>query len=379
MPTDARHVEYLVQRHVAAALAEQVKDRKVLEVETADAVNERVWKWAKFYASTVGTALSILAVVLGLFGIKSFADFRSALKSQQEAIERATEKVEAAKMRAIEVSAEISATSRSFDNSKADVERLAMDLPAVQQQLAALRRQAEVERTQLSDRIDAVENALGVALSSDDQRRLGEILMPYRAYLEDLGFGAARDPVTFHQAAEGTGLAFYIDSKLYFTPEALDEPTLIHREFTHHVLMQLFPREGRGVEVDPARAYPSALGGSVVSYLAASFNDEPKLLDLYDLDNGAPITASAIRQYAINPSPAIESIGGAMWAIREAVPRSVADRTFADAWRRLDPEIASEEGLAQVRAFFQAVLAAAPDAETRERMREVLAERGLEL
>lgn len=60
---------------VSAAVASRLKDSKVVEVETAQAIAERLIGWAKTAAIVTGIPLALLAVVLTVLGISNWTDF----------------------------------------------------------------------------------------------------------------------------------------------------------------------------------------------------------------------------------------------------------------------------------------------------------------
>jgi hypothetical protein len=86
-------VEHAVDKQLQAALDSRLKDSKVVQVETAEAIEERLTNWAKFY---VGIPAAILAVVLALFGISKFSDFANLIEGEEggpgESFARKTER-----------------------------------------------------------------------------------------------------------------------------------------------------------------------------------------------------------------------------------------------------------------------------------------------
>ena len=77
-PALATLVEWTVKTAVKQALEEQVKDRKVLELETAEAIVTRVWGWVKTFGIAAGIVLGILAIAFVFFGYKSVSDVSKA-------------------------------------------------------------------------------------------------------------------------------------------------------------------------------------------------------------------------------------------------------------------------------------------------------------
>ncbi len=84
----------LVERHVQQVLAGQFKDQSLVEIETTQAVANRLSNWAKLFGFFVGIPLALLAIVLSLLGINEYRDFvvmidetQSAVNSNIEAIQ----------------------------------------------------------------------------------------------------------------------------------------------------------------------------------------------------------------------------------------------------------------------------------------------------
>ena len=93
--TSASGVPSSADAHVNALIDARVKDSKLVEFETSEAIAERMIKWAQWFALLVGAPLAILALVLTFdFGIRSYADFRDRLNKAREAIERQMQKAE---------------------------------------------------------------------------------------------------------------------------------------------------------------------------------------------------------------------------------------------------------------------------------------------
>ena len=65
-----------LEARVKAMLDDRVKDQKIVELETAQAVVTRVIDWAKLFGWLVAVPLGLLAVTLAVWGISSFVDFR---------------------------------------------------------------------------------------------------------------------------------------------------------------------------------------------------------------------------------------------------------------------------------------------------------------
>jgi hypothetical protein len=65
-----------------------LRDQKIVEVEIAESVVERVMKWTRNLAFFVGIPLILLVGALTVWGIKSFADFQKIIATKQADVER---------------------------------------------------------------------------------------------------------------------------------------------------------------------------------------------------------------------------------------------------------------------------------------------------
>ncbi len=69
-------------------IRERFRDQKIVEVEIAESVVERVMKWTKNLAFFVGIPLVLLVGALTVWGIKSLTDFQKIITTKQADVER---------------------------------------------------------------------------------------------------------------------------------------------------------------------------------------------------------------------------------------------------------------------------------------------------
>ena len=79
------------REHVAAALQEELKNRKVVENELTETVIQKLSDWAKFY---VGIPIAILLVALGFFGYEKLTDLNKLVDKAKEDITPKLKQVE---------------------------------------------------------------------------------------------------------------------------------------------------------------------------------------------------------------------------------------------------------------------------------------------
>ena len=85
------YVESLIRDRINATIEERLKDTKVVEFETAEAIAKRVVGWAKLFAVVVGVPLSLLIITLALLGSfvpRSTWSSRSSIKSSSNPASR---------------------------------------------------------------------------------------------------------------------------------------------------------------------------------------------------------------------------------------------------------------------------------------------------
>jgi len=69
---------------VAALIAERLKDSKVVDVETAEAIVNRLSNWAKLFAFFVGIPIALFLAWLALLGLQSLSDLKKQVNATQQ-------------------------------------------------------------------------------------------------------------------------------------------------------------------------------------------------------------------------------------------------------------------------------------------------------
>jgi hypothetical protein len=80
-----------LEERVKAAIEAKYKDAKLLEVEVAEGVAKRLIEWSKTLGVFIAIPLAILALVLGLFGIKSYTEFTAKIDETKKSAETSVE------------------------------------------------------------------------------------------------------------------------------------------------------------------------------------------------------------------------------------------------------------------------------------------------
>lgn len=80
-----------IRQQVQELLDARLKDSKVVEIETSQAIVARLMEWAKFLGLFVGIPLALLALVLGALGFRTYSDFTNLVKTTQEDVTKRLE------------------------------------------------------------------------------------------------------------------------------------------------------------------------------------------------------------------------------------------------------------------------------------------------
>jgi hypothetical protein len=116
---------------IAEVVISRMKDAKVVEIETAQAIAERLFSWAKSFAILIGIPLALLAVVLSLLGINNWADFNHRIAQGKNDIDA---RIEAAKQRTKEFDTQAKDLRTQYADLKkqfGDVSALANDVQGI--------------------------------------------------------------------------------------------------------------------------------------------------------------------------------------------------------------------------------------------------------
>ncbi|HXO73309.1 MAG TPA: hypothetical protein VN838_30500 [Bradyrhizobium sp.] len=168
-------------------------------------------------------------------------------------------------------------------------------------------------------------------------------LQDYIANLDKLGFPAG-EPIRVKVEATPAGpSAYYLDNMIVIDPKLATDRSVPFREYSHHVLTSKLKKDWEG--------HYAAIESGVADYLACSYLNNPKfgevaakafgLKDPFirnlandenfaDFKNKTDKATSTERMQM--PYDGAKVWGGALWAIRTALGRDVADPIVAAAW-----------------------------------------------
>ncbi len=369
----------------SAALVEQIrevinekyKDQKLVELETSQAIVERLANWAKLLAFFVGIPIAGLLLLFGALGIKTYSDFSHLVATAEKDI---APKIDDAQKRAAKL--------------KSDSEALAADYEKLRAQLADSAALASQVRT-LSAKVDLIGEKLGFTpsskVSTELKRRLELAFGRFQQYLAALGYKSKSDQIAIsipERMDQPGALSYYDPDKkmMVIDSKYAADPDLLYREYMHHVLYS-----GRGMPNDPGMKLWTyyAIESGLATYFSCSFTDNPKSTEktaaliggsfhVWDLDNKRPF--SELRpDVGAAIMDGTEIWGGAFWAMRKTLGKQVADKLLFDAWFALKPDdVRSDKGATFVRKLIDLDKTLA-GGEHQSEIREIFRSRGLTL
>ena len=331
-----------LDRQISAALDRRLKDSKVVEYETSEAITNRLMEWAKTFGWLIGFPLAILAAVLALLGVKSYSDFKKLAESAGD-----------------EVKTEKEVASAEIKKLVAEAHQQMDEIASIKTEMEALRR----SMGQVSERVDRVEKAVvfqkSEALTPALQKSLEDAVEAFRSRLKQIDFPTGDSPIPVSVDPTLDNAHYDINkNEIVIGALLVDDPDVAVREYARHVLERMHP-DG---------TYTALVSG-LADYLTCSFNDRPKLAEKsapalgrkYDrkwLKQGYLRTMDNRRTFdELGPKPEMHDVGevwgGAFWEIRALLGAKDADRLLLTACR----ETPSKEDSRQSRVEFARAVA----------------------
>jgi len=137
------HLQAFVRSQVRESVSEHFKDKRFIEVETTEAIVARLQKWGKLFLVPATILLTLLAVILALFGVSDFLDFR---KRVQQASDRTIEDAETAKKQTINA-----ISQKLSDMDPIIKEKMSKASKGIDDRMAQLDRNIEGAKAQIAD------------------------------------------------------------------------------------------------------------------------------------------------------------------------------------------------------------------------------------
>ncbi len=306
-----------IDQAVKQALSERIKDQKVVELELAASIAERLMSWAKLFAAAIALPAALIIGVLTILGVSKYSDFSKLIGDSEVALKSSV--------------ANAAAHAKELERTVAEI---AQKQQLTEQSVTSLSRELSSVREQLGF-------APGTAIKPDLQREMQERFRKFQAHLVSLGYAPGEQEIKLQllRPDESPGaIGWYSNNTIFIRAEAINDPGTILREYLHHVL---YSRTG----FDNVGFARSALESGIADYIVSSWLDTP-----------SPYTGVLGKQFSLDHTQRYEAArghedrykvgeqwGGAFWQIRNAVGRdnrNVLDKALLSAWFELTKETA---------------------------------------
>jgi hypothetical protein len=367
-----------VDDHVRMLLEQRLKDQKLLEIETAQAIVDRLTGWAKLFGFWAALLLGILAATLAIWGIGSFVDFKRTINSSRDdvlrSINKTTDGLKQLETSAGDVREQFEKVRRELGTLPNDVDRVRAQINALQSQLGSNSQQL----TTLQSKVSRIEERIGFvptkALTPELERTLQAALLSFREYCHGVGFairpGAPKVRVEDVPTAGGkpykNAVSFYLPEtgEMVVATQYASEPTYVLHEYMHRLLL---PPELTTAS-DGYYGFESALA----CYYPASFRHDPKC-GFFSLTQGAPFTTPYEKTVW-----GIKTWGNTFWELRGIIGKEACDRLLVKVWSTLDPNHTNTDYAHYAGSQILAVYSAGGGRDG-ERIRALFSKHGLEI
>jgi|HubBroStandDraft_6_1064221.scaffolds.fasta_scaffold183739_2 F0F1-type ATP synthase membrane subunit b/b' len=215
---------------VAEAVATRIKDAKVVEVEVAEAIAQRLFGWAKIAAFLTAVPLGLLIAVLTVLGVSNWSDFNKSIadgkKEVQTRLDAAKNSAETFDTQAKQLQAQFADLKRQYG----DVTSLATDVSTLSQQLQGLAEEVEKIRFEKSPE-----------LLPETQAAAEKQIRNFRSYLQSLGYHPPAAELKVVVDPNVTDNAYYDGQKMVIAPKLVAMPDVIYRDYSQRMLKETNP------------------------------------------------------------------------------------------------------------------------------------------
>lgn len=296
-------------RDARPELPSSEKNSKVVEIELAAAVLERMIGWAKIFAWSVAIPATVLVAILTVAGIGKFADFISRVNESEK---RVTEYVAKSEKQISDLVGRATDTATKYQ----------AQLDAIEQQ------QANLKET-VND-LERLVSAPGSKVSSAVLGKLQSAFRPFQSYLMSLGYQPERRQIQFAFANPNAGTdAYYQDGTIYVSEKYAAVTDLAFREYLHHVL---WDGSGKPLKAGAISDAASALESGLADYFVASYSNNPRPYP-------REFTVDLEKQPKFSLGQPIErfttgtTLAGIFWSLRANLNSGLSDKILFESWR----------------------------------------------
>jgi hypothetical protein len=257
-PAQFQHAADTLRRRIAVAPASTrsdfgaadhpSKDQKVVEIETAAMIAERVLSWAKLFAWVVALPAALLIAILTVIGIGKYSDFTTLVLESETKLKST---IAQATTNADLFAQKVADLSKKQTESDRYLETLSKELSSVKEKLGF---------------------AQGSSLAPDTQKRLQDLFTKFQAFVVGLGYspGDSEIKVAVLSDDKSGSMAYYDRNTIFIAKAWANDPEVIYREYLHHVL---YSKVGLN-NIGPER---SALESGLADYVVASYAGSPQV------------------------------------------------------------------------------------------------------
>ncbi len=367
---------------VAEAVAARIKDAKVVEIETAQAIAERLFGWAKSAAVITAVPLAILVMILTVLGISNWVDFQTRITASKKEVET---QLEAAKKSAGDVGSQAETLRLQYAELKkqfGDVQMLANDVQDLSRKVK---------------RLEGIQFEASPALSPETEATIKKEIKEYRAYLQSVGYQTPATDLNVAVDPEMIDNAYYDGKKMVIGPKLVNMPDVIDREYTQRVLLETKPHY-----FDTQSWHADAIYSGLADYFPCSYQGNAKFGEKYvetfrdnmpaiyrvqgylrGLENKRPFVSEAASSAEKEQHAAGEVWGGVFWDIRSILGCKsnspgceAADRVLLASWIALNASRATGIDTQFARIIIQNIRQSF-GADQADKVRDAFAARGL--
>lgn len=340
-------------RDLRAAMPSAEKDSKVVEIELATAVLERMIGWAKIFAWSVAIPATVLVAILTVAGIGRFADFISRVNESEK---RVTEYVAKSEKQMSDLVGRATDTASKY-----------------QAQLDAIERQQANLKETVND-LERLVSAPGSKVSSAALGKLQIAFRPFQSYLIRLGYQPERRQIQFAYASPNMGTeAYYTDGTIYVSEKYATVTDLAFREYLHHVL---WDGSGKPLKAGAISDAASAVESGLADYFVASYSNNPRPYPtefMVDLEQQPKFSlGQPIERFKTG-----RTLAGVFWSLRENLNSDLGDRILFESWRSRSVGTQSKAIAEMVQSILTTTARLAPA--RRPDVEKILRDRGLPL
>lgn len=386
MEPEVGRLREFVDFAVSKAIASSLKDSKLVEIEIAERIWDRLWKWAKTFGIIMGLLLTTFAGILGVFGYSNYKQVITAINEAQTSFQNQS-KVLTDRLTTLNKSiAEREGTVAEFDKRIPALEKRLADydlkLPDLANAITLIAKLPEIESKlnqspEAKAKLETVQT-IGFGeereLSPDSQKKIQAFLVPFRTFLAKIGFRAGVDhtPITELSDPKSKHVSLYLNGRIYLGTEALGDQRAVLTAQTEAALFASQPGlKGR-----------TALFYGLQTHFSSSFMDRAYYENLPSHAAKFSEKSSLSPGENTNDKLTVSDVWeGVFWDLRKSIGRDSIDPLLCASWTKLK-KVNEHDVLESAKSFLKTLLetdVAFNRGINSDKIRTVFENRGVEL